>query len=57
MLDTTIQSDDLIPHFFPLGGFLRLSGLARGEVSGPHAGPARFVYYRRAGGTGRPAVV
>lgn len=49
---TTIQSDDLIQNFFPLGGFLRLSGLERGEISGPHAGLTRFVWYRRSGETG-----
>lgn len=49
---TTIQSDDLIQNFFPLGGFLRLSGLERGEISGPHAGLARLVWYRRSGETG-----
>lgn len=50
--DTTIRSDDLIQNYFPLGGFLRLSGLARGEISGPHAGLARLVWYRRSGETG-----
>ena len=50
--DTTIESDNLIQNFFPLGGFLRLSGLERGEISGPHAGLARLVYYRRSGETG-----
>lgn len=49
---TTLRSDDLIQNFFPLGGFLRLSGLERGEISGPHAGLARLVYYRRSGETG-----
>jgi NTE family protein len=49
---TTIKNDVLIQNFFPLGGFLRLSGLARGEISGPHAGVARIVYYRRIGETG-----
>jgi NTE family protein len=49
---TTIESDDLIQNFFPLGGFLRLSGLERGQISGPHAGLARLVYYRRMGETG-----
>jgi NTE family protein len=49
---TTIQSDDLIQNYFPLGGFLRLSGLERGEISGPHAGIARLVWYRRSGETG-----
>jgi NTE family protein len=49
---TTIQSDGLIQNFFPLGGFLRLSGLERGQISGPHAGLARAVWFRRAGETG-----
>ena len=49
---TTIQSDDLIQNFFPLGGFLRLSGLERGEISGPHAGLARIIYYRQVDETG-----
>lgn len=49
---TTIQSDDLIQNFFPLGGFLRLSGLERGEISGPHAGLARLIYYRKVDETG-----
>ena len=35
--------------YFPLGGFLRLSGLERGRLSGPHAGVARALYYRRIG--------
>lgn len=46
-------SDDVqIQNFFELGGFLRLSGLARGEIRGPHAALARLVYYRRIGATG-----
>jgi len=49
---TTIASDDLVQNYFPLGGFLRMSGLARGEISGPHAGLARLVWYRRSGETG-----
>jgi len=49
---TTIESDNLIQNFFPLGGFLRLSGLERGAISGPHSGLARLVYYRSAGETG-----
>lgn len=48
---TTVQSDDLVQDFFRLGGFLRLSGLAAGEISGPHTALARAVYYRRLGGT------
>ena len=46
---TTAGSHNNIQDFFPLGGFLRLSGLERGEISGPHAGLARLVYYRQAG--------
>ncbi len=49
---TTIQSKSQVQDFFPLGGFLRLSGLERGEIRGPHAGLARLVYYRQLGETG-----
>jgi NTE family protein len=49
---TTLDSqEDNIENFFPLGGFLRLSGLERDEISGPHAALARLVYYRRVGDT------
>ena len=42
--------DDVgVQNYFPLGGFLRLSGLDRGEIGGPHAAMARLVYYRRIG--------
>lgn len=46
---TTIKSDDLVQNFFPLGGFLRLSGLDAGEISGPHAGLMRMTYLRSIG--------
>lgn len=46
---TTFESNNQIQEFFPLGGFLRLSGLGRGELNGPHAGLARLVYYREVG--------
>ena len=46
---TSRDSEELKRNFFTLGGFLNLSGLARGEVSGPHVGLARLVYYRRSG--------
>jgi NTE family protein len=46
---TTFDSNDSIQNYFPLGGFLRLSGLERGEFSGPHAALAKLVYYRRVG--------
>lgn len=49
---TTIDSDDTIQNFFPLGGFWRLSGLERGAISGPHAALTRLVYYRRVGSGG-----
>lgn len=52
LFDTSLEDEGLIQNFFPLGGFLNLSGLARGEISGPHAGVARMVYYRRSGETG-----
>ncbi len=52
IFNTSLDDDRLVQEFFPLGGFLRLSGLARGEISGPHAGVARLVYYRRSGETG-----
>ncbi len=48
---TTLNSDTTVQDFFPLGGFLRLSGLERGEISGPHAALARLVYYRQVGDT------
>ena len=44
---TTVDSKDAIQNYFSLGGFLRLSGLERGEISGPHAALARLIYYRR----------
>ena len=46
---TTADSDTPLTEHFPLGGFLRLSGLERGEISGPHAALAKLVYYRRMG--------
>ena len=48
---TTLESDNSVQEFFPLGGFLRMSGLERGEISGPHAALAKLVYYRRIGET------
>ena len=43
---TTREPDNQVYNNFPLGGFLRLSGLERGEISGPHAGLLRLMYYR-----------
>lgn len=48
---TTLDSDDTVQDFFPLGGFLRLSGLERGAIAGPHAALVRLVFYRRVGNT------
>ena len=48
---TTLSGDIAVQDFFPLGGFLRLSGLERGAISGPHSALARLVYYRRIGDT------
>jgi NTE family protein len=44
---TTLDSKDAIQDLFRLGGFLRMSGLERGEISGPHAAMVRLMYYRR----------
>jgi NTE family protein len=44
---TTLESKNGIQDLFALGGFLRLSGLERGEISGPHAAMARLMYFRR----------
>jgi NTE family protein len=46
---TSLNSQSTLQDHFTLGGFLRLSGLERGELSGPYAGLARLVYYRRIG--------
>jgi NTE family protein len=43
---TTFGADPGINNYFPLGGFLHLSGLERGAISGPHAALARLLYYR-----------
>lgn len=44
---TTLDSQGAIQDLFTLGGFLHLSGLDRGAISGPHAALARIIYYRR----------
>ncbi len=46
---TTLDSDNTVQDFFRLGGFLRLSGLERDEIAGPHAALAKIVAYRRVG--------
>lgn len=46
---TTLEAQSNVQDYFPLGGFLRMSGRERGETAGPHAALARAVYYRRVG--------
>jgi NTE family protein len=46
---TTLDSQGAIQDLFLLGGFLHLSGIERGAISGPHAALARLLYYRRVG--------
>jgi len=48
---TTQGSHNNVQDFCPLGGFRKLSGMERGEISGPHAGLARLIYYRQVGDT------
>jgi NTE family protein len=38
--------------YFPLGGFLNLSGMSAESLNGPHFGIARLVYYRKVGSGG-----
>lgn len=44
---TTFNADTPVTEYFTLGGFLRMSGLEQGEISGPHAALGKLVYYRR----------
>ncbi|MDJ0938236.1 MAG: patatin-like phospholipase family protein [Woeseiaceae bacterium] len=46
---SAIDSNSAVQDYFPLGGFLSLSGLERNQLTGPHAGLARLVAYRRIG--------
>jgi NTE family protein len=39
-------------QYFPLGGFLNLSGLAPDTLSDPHYAVARLIYYRKVGSGG-----
>jgi NTE family protein len=43
-LDSVLNNQASVQSFFPLGGFLRLSGLPSDSVSGPTAALARAVY-------------
>ncbi|MEL6199862.1 MAG: patatin, partial [Pseudomonadota bacterium] len=49
---TTDDADDLVQAFTELGGFLNLSGLDTGAISGPHTFVGRAVLQRRLGETG-----
>jgi NTE family protein len=44
---TTFDAETAINEHFPMGGFLRLSGLEHEQISGPHAALGKLVYYRR----------
>ena len=46
---TTLDALSPVRDYFQLGGFLRLSGLERGQITGPHSALARVVYFRRVG--------
>jgi NTE family protein len=48
-LDTVLENGASVQNFFPLGGFLRLSGLGSDAISGPTAALARAVYFRQLG--------
>ena len=43
-LDSVLNDQASVQSFFPLGGFLRLSGLASDAISGPTAALGRVVY-------------
>ena len=40
---------DQVQDFYTLGGLFDLSGLSPDQISGPHFGIARAIYYRRIG--------
>ena len=40
---------DQIQDFYRLGGLFNLSGLSPDQISGPHFGITRAIYYRRIG--------
>jgi NTE family protein len=46
---TTVDALATPENSFTLGGFLNLSGLTPGFLSGPHYGIGRLIYYRRVG--------
>ena len=46
---TTARGDNRIEAFYPLGGYLNLSGFAFGQRAGPQLALLRAQYYRRLG--------
>jgi NTE family protein len=51
---STLNDRSPAHDYFQLGGFLSLSGLTQGSLSGPHYAIGRLIYYRKIGkgGTG-----
>lgn len=50
---TLLDADSAEPRqYFPLGGFLNLSGLPPDTLSAPHFAVARLIYYRKVGSGG-----
>lgn len=50
---STVGGSDLnVRTYFPLGGFLNLSGLAAQSLAGPYYGVARAIYFRNVGNGG-----
>jgi NTE family protein len=45
-------SDTHVRSFYPLGGFLNLSGLGADTLAGPHYAMARLIYLRKVGNGG-----
>ncbi|MBC7984785.1 MAG: patatin-like phospholipase family protein [Candidatus Obscuribacterales bacterium] len=51
-IGSTLNNQSFPQDYFSLGGFFNLSGLRPGELSGPHFGVGRLIYYRRVGNGG-----
>jgi NTE family protein len=45
-------SDTNVRSYYPLGGFLNLSGLGTDTLAGPHYAMARLIYLRKVGNSG-----
>ncbi len=46
---STLSATSGVQNYFPLGGFLNLSGVPASALSGPHFGIARLIYLRKIG--------